>query len=93
MKFKVRTTNLFEKNLRLLNKRHYDMSLLTKVIKILANGDKIPAKYKNHSLTGNWKNFQELHIKPDWLLIYKYENDVLVLTLSATGTHSDLFSK
>ena len=48
---------------------------------------------RDHELTGNWVGHRECHIQPDWLLIYRIEDDVLVLTLARTGTHSDLFSK
>ena len=57
----------------------------------LANGEKLDPKYNDHSLSGNWAGFRECHIQPDWLLIYRIDDDVLVLTLSRTGTHSDLF--
>lgn len=48
------------------------------------------SKY-NHKLTGNWAGHRECHVEPDWLLVYYIENDVLTLTLTRTGTHSDLF--
>ena len=58
---------------------------------MLSNNIKLPAEYKDHQLTGNWKDFRECHIKPDWLLVYSIHNDTLILTLSRTGTHSDIF--
>lgn len=64
--------------------------LLT-VIEVLANGQTLPEKYKDHLLKGNWKDYRECHIKPDLLLIYKLENDELTLTLVRTGSHSELF--
>ena len=64
--------------------------LLT-VIEMLANGQALPEKYKDHLLKGNWKSYRECHIKPDLLLIYKLENDELTLTLVRTGSHSELF--
>lgn len=64
--------------------------LLT-VIEILANGQNLPEKYKDHLLKGNWKDYRECHIKPDLLLIYKLENNDLTLTLVRTGSHSELF--
>ena len=57
----------------------------------LAKGEKLSEKHKDHELTGNWKGFRECHIEPDWILIYTIENNLLVLTLSRTGSHSDLF--
>ena len=67
------------------------MNLLKEVITLLAMGETLPEKYKDHALTGNWSEHRECHIQPDWLLIYRIEDDVLVLTLSRTGSHSDLF--
>lgn len=60
-------------------------------MQILANGETLPPKYKDHELKGNYQGHRECHIEPDWLLIYKIENDILILTLTRTGTHSDLF--
>ena len=60
---------------------------------MLVDGVTLPEIYLDHALTGNYKGFRECHINPDWLLIYKIHNDILVLTLSRTGTHSDLFKK
>ena len=61
------------------------------VIEILANGGKLDAKYRDHDLGGNYKGTRECPIEPDWLLIYEIKEDILVLMLSRTGTHSDLF--
>ncbi len=57
----------------------------------LANGEVLAPKHKDHPLSGDWVGHRECHIQPDWLLVYRYDNDVLVLTLSRTSTHSDLF--
>ena len=62
-----------------------------KVIDILVANEPLPDKYHDHNLSGNYKGFRECHINPDWLLIYRTDNDVLTLTLIRTGTHSDLF--
>lgn len=72
-------------------KRGYNINLLTEVIKILAAGSPLPEKYKDHALTGNWATYRECHITPDWLLIYKIHESILVLTLTRIGSHSDLF--
>ena len=61
------------------------------VIEKLAYGLPLEEKYKDHALEGNWKNHRELHIRPDWLLIYQIKDDILVLELTRTGSHSDLF--
>ena len=92
-KYKVKTTSQFKKDYKLAMKRNLNTGLLKEIVELLANGKELPEKYRDHNLTGNWKGHRECHIQPDWLLIYKIENDVLVLTLARTGTHSDLFSE
>ena len=74
-------------------KRGLKIELLEAVIALLATGTPLPEKNKDHALSGIWAGHRERHILPDWLLIYRIENDVLVLTLARTGTHSDLFGK
>ncbi len=92
-KYTVKFTTQFKKDYKAAVKRGYGMELLEEIISKLANGEALAEKHRDHSLTGNWSGFRECHILPDWLLIYKVENDVLVLTLTRTGTHSDLFGK
>lgn len=87
----VKPSGRFKKDLKIAAKRGYNINLLTKVIKILASGSPLPEKYKDHALTGNWTTYRECHITPDWLLIYKIHESILVLTLTRTGSHSDLF--
>ena len=65
--------------------------MLEEVIEILANGQSLPEKYKDHNLIGDYADCRECHITPDWLLIYKTSKDELILYLTRTGTHSDLF--
>lgn len=89
--YKIKFTSLFKKNYKLLQKRGLNISLLDDVIDKLSNGKKLDKKYKDHELTGDYKGFRECHIKPDWLLIYLIEDDILTLTLVNTGSHSDLF--
>lgn len=72
-------------------KRGLDIELLDDVIRMLAKDEKLPEKYRDHELSGIWSGFRECHIQSDWLLIYMVGSDKLVLTLSRTGTHSDLF--
>lgn len=67
------------------------MSLLTGVIKLLAAGETLPKKFKDHNLSGDYIGCRECHITPDWLLVYRISQDKLILVLSRTGTHSDLF--
>lgn len=73
-------------------KRGYDIALLEEVILKLKDGIELDKKYHDHILKGNFKGFHECHIKPDWLLIYLIEDDILTLTLTNTGTHSDLLN-
>ena len=86
-------TTQFKKDYKLAIKRHLDIGLLDEIIRKLASGQPLSEKNKDHALTGNWIGHRECYIQPDWLLIYRIENDLLVLTLSRTGTHSDLFAK
>ena len=88
--YEVKPSSRFKKDLRLAEKRGCRIPLITEVIKTLAAGKRLPERNKDHALTGNWIGHRECHIAPDWLLIYKIENDILVLTLTRTGTHSDL---
>ncbi len=91
MAYQVYYTNSFKKNLKLCNKRGYNISLLTKAITILEEKGVLPAKYKPHKLTGNYKNLWECHIQPDWLLIWEQNDKELILLFTNTSTHSDLF--
>ena len=84
-------TGKFKKDYKLAMKRNLDIDLLDNAIRILASGDSLPESYNDHPLSGNWKGYRECHIQPDWLLIYCIENNDLVLVLTRTGTHSDLF--
>lgn len=90
-KFKLEMTGKFRRDLKTVIKRGYDMDLIQEVIDMLVEGKPLPAKYKDHNLTGNYVKHRECHVSPDWLLIYRVEEDILVLTLTRTGTHSDLF--
>ena len=92
-KYIVKPTTQFKKDFKLAMKRSMKIELLEEVIDMLAMGETLPDKHKDHALTGNWVGHRECHILPDWLLIYRIEDEVLVLTLARTGTHSDLFGK
>ncbi len=78
---------------RILNRGQYDTSMLESVVDKLSNGEILDKKYKDHKLQNsrNYKNCRECHITNDWLLIYRIDNDNLLLLLLRTGTHSDLF--
>jgi len=91
MKYELAATGRFKKDLKSIIKRGYDVEFLNAVVSVLISGEQLADKYKDHSLIGNWANYRECHITPDWILIYKIEDNLLVLTLTRTGTHADLF--
>ena len=93
MSYTIKPTTRFQKDLKLMQRRGYDMSLIADVIKLLAEGETLPARYHDHQLTGSYKECRECHITPDWLLIYEIDEDTLYLYLTRTGSHSDLFKK
>ena len=90
-RYKIVQTGRFKKDLKILKKRGYDLNLLGVVVDMLASGEKLPEKYREHNLLGNYAGCRECHITPDWLLIYELTEDELFLYLTRTGTHSDLF--
>ena len=87
----VRYSAKFKKDFKAIVKRGYDISLFEKVLGFLREEKTLPEKYCDHSLKGEYMGHRECHISPDWLLIYKVENDTITLSLTRTGTHSDLF--
>lgn len=89
----IQFTNQFKKDLKLAKKQGKDLDKLFEVINILANGEKLDTKFKDHDLSGNYKGTRECHIEPDWLLIYEIDNNALILMLYRLGTHSELFKK
>lgn len=91
MIYSLTATNRFKKDLKVLIRRGYDMSLLQSVVDTICNDLPLPDKHRDHALSGDWAGYRECHITPDWLLIYRIDKDILVLTLTRTGSHSDLF--
>ena len=91
--YEVKPTSRFKKDLRTIAGSGRDISPMIHAVKLLAQGIALPARYRDHDLKGEWLGHRECHIAPDWLLIYKKHEDILVLTLTRTGTHSDLFKK
>lgn len=87
----IKYETTFKKDFKRIVKRGYNIKLLEDVIELLANGETLPEKYKDHNLMGDYADCRECHITPDWLLVYKISNDELILYLTRTGTHSDLF--
>ncbi len=91
MKYKIVPSGRFKRDLRTAQKRGYNLALLDVVVDTLAAGETLDPKYKDHALIGNYKGCRECHITPDWLLIYEIADDELILYLTRTGTHSDVF--
>jgi mRNA interferase YafQ len=91
--YKIVYTNRMKKDAKLMRKRGKDMNKLIKVLALLAEGNPLPAKYKDHQLSGNLSDFRECHIEPDWLLLYQIYDDILIISAAATGSHADLLAK
>ncbi len=90
-RYRIVTTACYRKGYKRAAKRGLNLEKLDEVVYRLSHGEKLGPKYRDHILVGSYKNYHECHIQPDWLLIYKIQDDVLVLTLVDTGSHSDLF--
>jgi mRNA interferase YafQ len=84
-----KTVSKMDKDTKRVVKRGYDMRKLSQVIQLLRIGEPLDSKYKNHKLEGEWADCWELHIEPDWLLIYYFDDECVYL--KRTGTHADLF--
>ena len=89
--YNLRFTNRIQRNIKLMKKRGKDLEKLKTVLNLLQQGIELPAKYKDHTLTGNYIGCRECHIEPDWLLVYEIINEELIILLLTTGSHSDLF--
>ncbi|MBO5255892.1 MAG: type II toxin-antitoxin system YafQ family toxin [Clostridia bacterium] len=87
----IKKTTKFKKDFKTAVRRGCDISVFEYVVTELANERRLDEKYKDHALTGNYIGFRECHLAPDWLLVYQVDKGQLILTLSRTGTHSDLF--
>ena len=87
----IKYQTAFKKDYKRIKKRGYDTRLLEKVVGLLAEGRGLPAEYKDHALGGDYIGCRECHIAPDWLLVYEIIEGELLLYLTRTGTHSDLF--
>lgn len=89
--YNLRFTNKMQRNIKLMKKRGKDLEKLKVVLTLLQQGQELPAKYKDHALSGDYIGCRECHIEPDWLLVYEILNNELLILLLTTGTHSDLF--
>lgn len=87
----IRRTTQFKKDFKRLIKQGIDIQPLMEIIEKLSREETLDEKFRDHALKGEWFGFRECHIKPDWLLIYFVDKGELILTLSRTGSHSDLF--
>lgn len=87
----INTTHQFMKDLKAAKKRGLDIVKLNEVVRLLAMQEALPAKKKDHKLSGDYSGCRECHIQPDWLLIYKVNDAINILNLVRTGSHSDLF--
>ncbi|WP_296181647.1 type II toxin-antitoxin system YafQ family toxin [uncultured Mobiluncus sp.] len=91
MSLRVVLSNRFKKDLKLAKRRGLDLELLNSVVTQLASRNTLDAKYRDHNLDGNYAGFRECHIRLDWLLIYRIDGNRLILFLTRTGSHADLF--
>lgn len=92
-KYDVAWTGQFKKDYKLARKRNLKIELLDEIIRKLSRDEVLSQENRDHALSGNWSGYRECHVQPDWLLIYRIEEGLLILTLTRTGTHSDLFGK
>ncbi len=93
MRYEVKFTTRYKKDLKLAKKQGRDLARLFETVEILAEGGVLDASYHDHELAGTYKGTRECHIGPDWLLIYEILENVLVLMLYRIGSHSELFGK
>jgi len=91
MIYTVKRTSQFKKDYKAALRRNWDVQLLENVIAMLASGQTLPLRYRDHPLKGNYKGYRECHVQPDWLLVYCLKKDTLVLILAQTGKHNELF--
>ena len=87
----LRYQSAFKRDYKRIRKRGYDVQRLDSIIEMLAKEQVLPEECRDHDLGGTWSGFRECHIEPDWLLVYTIDHNDLVLVLSRTGSHSDLF--
>lgn len=91
MKYEISITNQFKKDLKLARKQGKNENKMWEIVERLANDEELEEKYKDHNLGGEYAGYRECHVFPDWLLIYKKKEDLLLLLLYRLGSHSDLF--
>jgi mRNA interferase YafQ len=89
--YSISTSKQFEKDFVLCAKRKYNLDLLDEVIELLELKGTLPSRFRPHRLSGSYSKYWECHIKPDWLLLWRQNDESKVIELARTGTHSDLF--
>lgn len=89
--YKVKYSNKFKKDVKRCIKRGFPLEALSKVVDLLMKDGQLPPQYRQHKLSGNYDNCWECHIKADWLLVWEEHEDELVLVMTDTGSHTDLF--
>lgn len=80
----------YKKDLKRMIRQHANLDLHDEVVNLLCEDKPLPEKYRDHALSGELRNYRELHIAPDWLLVYEKKQDTILL-LAATGSHTELF--
>ena len=93
MKYEIRMTHTFRKDMERCRKRGLDLELLKTAVRLLESNGKLPSDYLAHKLTGNYAGCWECHLKPNWLMIWEQNDTELTLLFTGTVTHSDLFGK
>ncbi len=88
----IEYTSQFKRDLKLSKRRKKDLEALTKIMHLIVRAEPLSSKLKDHALFGNWANHRELHIEPDWLLIYKIIPKQKIVIFVRVGTHADLFN-
>lgn len=91
MSYKIQATHQYDKDVKLAKKRGLDINKLIEIVCKLANGETLPVQNRDHALSGNYAGHRECHISTDWLLIYKKTEEIKLISLIRTGSHSDLF--
>ena len=91
MKYTPYYTNRIKRQLKILKKSGYNMSIFKEVVDMLLDGKPLPPRYHDHPLRGDLHGYRDCHIQGDWVLVYKIDKGILTLILSETGTHSEIF--
>lgn len=91
--YEIKTYKQYDRDVKLAVRRGLDIEKLLEVVRLLRQDEPLPAKYRNHLLSGDYKGYWECHINPDWLLLYEKDTEIRIISLYRTGTYSDIFGK